>query len=209
MKKILLPPLTCFIVVSLWVLAHKRIDTVSVVPEEFQPRPLPEKEVAALRVPSSVKQQESKVEGKKKSLTWAQEKYRAFPGLAEDLKLAENLYTISAADFTPTMGELVSSDGKNVIFRADIRPTRANFLAIDLPNDRLYPIAPSVKIANVSEQVRNALINEGFIEKYYNEDLQVMFVESDEKNVLEAYSSLTGLRLEAELEVIRGYNRAR
>ena len=107
------------------------------------------------------------------------------------------------------MGEKVLIASKTVTFRAGTRPNGAQYMALDPANHRIYPIAPTVKIANVTDDLRDKIIGEGFIEHYYNEDLKIMFVEGQDGDVLAALSELTGLNLEASLEVIRGFQQLR
>ena len=135
---------------------------------------------------------------------WVEQK-----GLPGDLKLAVDVFSISADRFSPNMGVVVASNDKTVTYRSSERAYGSQYVAVDPANGRYYPIAPTVKLTNVTESVRQELLSQGYSEHYYNEELKVMFVEGPGADVLTTLSALSEQNINGGLEVIRGFNRVR
>ncbi len=210
-KKILIPILFTTLTIALRIMDPKEAPAPE-VSEAPKAKPFAAQDVDASRIPAAAPTKKKTLPARNFSKSIQLEKqiqedeWIEQTGLPADLKLSKDLFAIDEKSYTPSMGEILSNAAKTITFRSDSRPNGAQYMAVDPENHKVYPIAPTVRVANVNAETRNKIIGEGYIEHYYNEDLDVMFVEGQDGDVLSALSELTGLNLEASLEVIRGFH---
>lgn len=131
---------------------------------------------------------------------------KVIPG---NLKIVPQILAIKESDFQEGMGEVLDRSLGMVFFRSEVSNPEAANVAYDEDNDAFYPVSGVVKLRGVDESLRDKLLSSGLEEHYYHEKLKILYVKSSHEQVIPLYEELAGKKLDAHVEVIRGFHQPR
>ena len=104
------------------------------------------------------------------------------------------------------MGEKIEERNGYVFFYSEQKPQDFTNVVIDSGNDRFFMLSSVLKLSNIDDTLRNAVLSKGFEEHFYHEDLKILYVQSNQNDIFKLYEELADLKLKPQIEVIRSMN---
>lgn len=133
-------------------------------------------------------------------MNFSDEESEELKGLPRGYHFLPNVRAIKESDYKPALGKEMLRKNHLVFFRST---QAANMRVVyDLRRDSLQPLAPTLKLRNVSEEEREKNIREGRNEYSYHADLKLQFIQSSHENLMDDYQEYTSSGITPELEVI-------
>lgn len=127
---------------------------------------------------------------------------RSLP-IGKNAHVVEGVAGTRADLYDPSMGKKIHADGQFVFFRAQVNSPKTFPVALDKVNRQLLPVSSILHVKRADENLRQALLNEGLKEYYYQPKLQFLSLESTPMEVIKHYQDLKSRGYEVKLEVIK------
>lgn len=129
------------------------------------------------------------------------------PALPENYEFADHIFAVRTSDYNVLMGGKIRERNGYTFFASEEKPQSANKVVIDQQTKKLYLVSSVLKLENISEDVRNELLSKGIEEHYYSSDLKVMYVQSNQEDLLAAHDELKTYNVSPQLELIRAFHK--
>jgi hypothetical protein len=127
--------------------------------------------------------------------------------LPEGYEISEHIFAIKSSEYNLVYGPKVQERNGYTFFSGKERPQNSNIVVIDQRSKKLYLISSVIKLENVSEDLRHDLISKGVEEHYYSNDLGIMYVKSNQDDILNTHEELKTLNVAPQLELIRSFHK--
>lgn len=129
--------------------------------------------------------------------------YKTLPG---GLSLIEHHFVVKKDEYRPSMGMIFLERQGMVFVQSERRPDSGANVVYDKNNNAYYAVSAVLKIKDVDENLRQALLSEGHEEHYYHAPLKVMYIQSTHDKIVTLYEEIRSRNLNADLEIIRAFN---
>lgn len=122
--------------------------------------------------------------------------------LGKNYKLVRNLAVIPVNAFDPSKGELIHKDQHFAFFKP-AEGAEGLPVAYDRVTDSFHPLSHILHLQMVTAEVRQALLDQGLKEFYFNSRLKFLSIEASPTTVLSVYHQLKSLGYEVQMEVLK------
>jgi hypothetical protein len=131
------------------------------------------------------------------------------PALPSGYQFAKNIFAVKKSEYTSALGEIAEEKNGYIFFSNDQKPEDTTNVVVNQKDNKLYAISSVLKLENIDESLRNSIVAKGMEEHYYSEDLKVMYVQSNQEDLLKLHQELQSLKLNPQVEIIHAYHRPR
>ncbi len=128
------------------------------------------------------------------------------PALPKNYRLAHFVFALKKEDFLSSMGEKIEERNGYIFFYSEQKPQDFTNVVIDSGSDRFFILSSVLKLSNIDNSLRNAVLSKGFEEHFYHDDLNILYVQSNQNDIFKVYEELADLKLKPQIEVIRSMN---
>jgi hypothetical protein len=134
------------------------------------------------------------------TIDFAAEESEEVKGLSRGYRFLPNVRAIKENEYTPSLGKEMLRNNHLVYFRSS-GPAHIR-VVYDQRRDTLRPLAATLKLKNVSEEIRQNNLRAGWNEYSYQANLKLQYLQSSHENLMDDYQELTSSGATPELEVI-------
>jgi hypothetical protein len=134
------------------------------------------------------------------------EKLRELAGLPRGMKLAPYVHAIPAESYQQEMGAKLMEKNGFVFFHSE-NSVEAN-VVYDRRLDTFHPLTSTIKLTGVDERDRREILKK-WNEYYYNEQLEVQFVQSTHEDLFRDYQELKKAGAQPQFEIVQAVYQTR
>jgi len=121
--------------------------------------------------------------------------------LGKSYVLTEDVAAISNKDYSSYLGPLVEQDKRWSYFK-NLSGLPQIPVVYSSSKNNFFPVSKIIQIHQVTPELKDQLLREGFREYHYSKSLKLLFVESHPDQILQTYVELKERGLRADLEIL-------
>jgi hypothetical protein len=121
--------------------------------------------------------------------------------LGKSYVLTDNIAAIGNKEYSSHLGPLIEQD-KNWSYFKNLSGHPQIPVVYSSSKNKFYPVSKVIQIHQVTPELKDQLLAEGFKEFHYSKSLKLLFVESHSDEILQTYLELKERGLRADLEIL-------
>lgn len=127
-------------------------------------------------------------------------------GLPRGMRLLSHIKAVASENYQLTLGPAVMMKDGLTYFRhtSSSASKEMTNVVYDHRKNTFHPVSATIKLTNVDQANRQKIVDGRFAEHHYNEELKLLYLQSNHQELLQDYKDLYEEGLEVGFEVIQG-----